>query len=115
MYKNIKSEFIKNKIKETPWEAREYIDDLIKIEDFILRGGPHSMAGGYLYHHIKNKYHQEWEIIYKELNPKEYAELIKREKEEKERARKEDEKRMQEEEKELERKRKEWIEMGGRI
>ena len=115
MYKNIKSEFIKNKIKETSWKDREYIDDLIQIENFILRGGPNSMAGGYLYHNLKISYRREWEIIYKELNPKRYTELIQREDEEKERERKEDEERMREEEKELERKRKEWIEKGGKI
>ena len=115
MYENIKSEFIRNKIKETSWEAREYIDDLIKIEDFILRGGPHNWSGAMYYHQLKTNYRREWEIIYEELNPKKYAELIKHEEEEKERERGEDEKRMQEEEKELERKRKEWMEMGGKI
>lgn len=113
MYKNIKSEFIKNKIKKTPWEAREYIDDLIKIEERALGKGGGGLASGYITVHLKKTYPKEWEIIYKELNPAAY----KHQREREEKSNKEWEEMVQRQEKErierLEKARKEWIEMGG--
>ncbi len=114
MYKNIKSEYIKNKIKETSWEKRDYIDDLIKIERRAL--GEFSGSGtGYIVKQLESDYPKEWEIIWKEINPERYAKMVEEEKEW------QDEKRRREEEEELKRrkeeeeKRKEWIEMEGRM
>ena len=113
IYNQIKSQFIKDKIKGLEWnnKNKEYIDDLVFIENYIL-GKSGGMGSAYRIHSLKNK--KEYELIYKELNPKEFEKEKKRELKEKEQEEKEDKEFEKEELKEKEQARKEWLKMGGK-
>ena len=115
MYKEVKSEFIRNLIRQTSFRnlrEREYIDELIALERFIVDGAE-SYASALRYHYLKRRYRKEWEAIYKELKPEEFRRIIEREKKEEEESRRraEEEKRRKLEE-EL-KKKDEWLAIGG--
>ena len=76
-YLNVKSQFIRKLIKNTSWRdkrSRVYIDNLILLERFIMNG-PKSILEAMYYNVLKNKYREEWEIIYIELKPEEYEKM----------------------------------------
>ncbi len=75
--KKVKSKFVKKLISQNveDEERREYINDLINLEWFILNG-VHGYASARYYHHLKRKYRKEWEAIYSELNPEKFKEII---------------------------------------
>ena len=115
-YTKIKSEFIKKKIKETRFEDRTYIDDLIFLEQVILEEiDPKEIGwlGNMKLHGLKKRYYGEFAEIYMELNSKEWKKLQERDKKEivKEilRLQKLDE----EKERELEEVREDWVGGGG--
>jgi len=114
IYKKIKSEFIRKKLKETSWKDREYIGHLMAIERAIIHG-----LGGWMDHYMynirKQSYRKEWEAIYKELKPKEFRNLLKQESREKEKEKKEEKKSRKRENKEYTKAKEEWKKMGGRI
>ena len=111
LYKEVRSEFIKNLIKERGLKSK-YIDDLIRLEKYILNG-PRGFASAMHYHSLKGKYREEWEAIYRELKPDEFERIMQREREEEMRRKQEEERRRKEEQKEMERLKREWLEMGG--
>lgn len=113
-YSQIRSSYVRNRIKRSSWtKDRNYIDQLMKLECYILNG-PGCFAGALHYHHLKEKYRSEWEELYQELKPEEFKRLMDREK-----ARKQEWNRKLEET--IRRKkimdrclRKDWIAMGGK-
>ncbi len=110
LYKNVKSEFIKNLIKERGLKGkggRGYIHDLLRLEEYILNG-PRGFASGMHYHILKGKYRREWEAIYRELKPKEFEEIMQREREEERKRKQEKERRRREEI--IRQLKKEWLE-----
>ena len=105
---------IKSKLKHHSWNRRRYIDDLITIERYVL-GERFGLATGYIIQGLKESYPHEFEIIYKELKPKQFKEKQKREKGEAEKERKEEEEyEKQALKQELELKQK-WAEAGGKL
>ena len=72
MYKNIKSKFIKDKIKGLEWNKKnkEYVDNLVFIEEYVLDKIA-GMGVSYKIHSFRDTYKKEYEAIYKELKPKE--------------------------------------------
>ena len=112
-YTNIKSKFLKEKIKKSNWEnkkEREKIDDLIFIEDYIL--GKVNLRGGgsrKLYN-----YSEEYKKMLKELKPKEFAKINKQEAKENSKEKREEMKLKKEEKLIEEKNKKDWIEAGGR-
>tara|TARA_Y100000034_G_C6780253_1_gene348702 strand:+ start:316 stop:669 length:354 start_codon:yes stop_codon:yes gene_type:complete len=115
-YINVKSNFIKEKIKKTKFKDRKYIDDLIFLEDHITGKIKNlGWAGSMKLHGLKNSYKKEYEAIYKELRPKEWKEIQKRDKEEREKDKKEEKEFIEEERKELEESKKCWIEAKGKV
>lgn len=114
-YKQIRSKFIKEKIKGLEWNKKnkEYIDNLVFIEEYILEkvGG---MGCAYRIHSLKDDYKKEYESICKELDPKEFKRMKKEEAREKKEEVKINKKLKQEEQKESQKARKEWVEMGGK-
>jgi len=113
-YTNIKSNYIKQKIKETSWENRKYIRMLKLIEKYITVGVV-GAGSGYMIHDFKNKHPEDYEAIWKELKPEEYERIKQAEKESKEKERKLEIER-QEELKQLEKEeREDWIAAGGKI
>ncbi len=106
----MKSEFIKNLIKERGLKGkggRGYIHDLLRLEEYILNG-PRGFASGMHYHILKGKYRREWEAIYRELKPKEFEEIMQREREEERKRKQEKERRRREEI--IRQLKKEWLE-----
>ena len=81
MYTNIKSQYIKNKVKGLPWSRHNYIDALIAIERFILKP-PHTLMGNLYLSSLKLKYSQEFSKILSELKPKDHQKYLNQLKEE---------------------------------
>ena len=108
-YSNIKSNYIKEKIKNAKFEDKEYIEDLIFLEKGITQPIA-GMAGNLKFFGLKSKYHQEYSELLKELAPEEEDKYQKDHKKEEERTRKlkEEFKREQEQEK------RDWIKAGGK-
>ncbi len=67
-WKDIETQFIKDRMKETSWEDRGYISDLASIERTMLSGGPKSSIAAQMYGLQKSKYPIEAECIAKEIN-----------------------------------------------
>jgi hypothetical protein len=113
-YTDIKSEFVKEAVKNTPWKNREYIDRLIDIEKFATTGYC-STGAGYIRNSLKSKYPKEWEAIWLELNPKQHKEDLEYKKEEDARERKENLQFKNEEALELKQDKEAWKKMGGKL
>ena len=53
--RNVKTEYVRSIIKETPWERRSRIQDLVSLERFILNDWVvHGYAGAMLRHQIRS-------------------------------------------------------------
>ena len=84
---NVKSLFIRNLIKDHNYYNyvfRDYVYDLIRLEEFIMCGGPNSFSSSMVFHSLKSSYRFEYEVLLKELKPGEYEEYLYSIKEEKE-------------------------------
>lgn len=112
MYSKIKSNYIKTRIKGRRFSQREYIDDLTKLEHFIL-DGVRGFASGMYYSDLKYKYEKEWKAIHEELKPGEFETLRKWEEKERIKDEKRDRKREEAQKRELERSRDDWLGLGG--
>jgi len=62
-----KTQFIRDRITETPYHERHYIGQLLWLEDIIFRGGPTQWAEGMAYGKMKKDYPLEAEAIKREL------------------------------------------------
>jgi len=74
-YTIIKSRYVKEKIKKTKWENRDYIDVLLLLEGWIINGA-RGFAGNLYFHQLKSKYEKEYIAILKELNPERLKEFL---------------------------------------
>jgi len=113
-YKDIKTEYVRNKVKNLSWNDSEYIDSLMYLESYVL-GEIYGWAGNMKAHSLKNKYEMDYWQILKEINPKKFNKLYKEKIEEKVRYAKEQEQLWLEEQKAEEKAKREWIELGGKI
>ena len=113
-YKDIKSQYLKNKIKNLSWEKRDYFDDLMTLEQWIL-GEISGWATAMMVHGLKGKYEIDYLEILQELRPKRFEELLKKKLEEDEKRAIDMEKEWITEKKRRERLMKEWLEMGGKL
>ncbi|MBI2109695.1 hypothetical protein HYT58_00790 [Candidatus Woesearchaeota archaeon] len=113
MYKGIKSEFVRNKIKGANWKNKQYMDDLILLEGLVRRGPPKEgmarLYGGNAYIRLRKKYWDEFKALCEELNPKAMESHLRMEREFEEANRRYNLRQKKEEE----RAKKEWIKMGG--
>ncbi len=118
-YTTVRSQYLRDLIRHTRWDARKgrkYIDDLIMLEEHILRRpgllkGFGALYGGINYSRLKRTYRREFETLCRELNPKELKGQLKWE-EERKTFLKESTQQLKEEEQQ---KRKDWIEAGGKV
>lgn len=113
-YANIKSKFIKEKIKNLSWKNRKYIDELIDMEKF-LGGAKFGLSTPYKIRMWETEFKKEWKAIQQELCPGRYEANKKAEKSEKEQAQKEIEKLLEEEEMERIADKRDWVNAGGKI
>jgi hypothetical protein len=113
-YTEIKSNFIKEKIKKTKWKDSDYIDDLLKIEYYVL-GGESGRFTPYLVERLEKDHPKEFKAIRLELDPSYRARRSKEEDREKAKEKREQARMEREWQKEDERDRKDWIKAGGKI
>lgn len=76
-YKEVKSEYIKDKIRQTDFEnteRRKYINNLVLIEEVILGNITLKFGSGQAFKQIKNRNNYEYDQIHKELKPEKYRE-----------------------------------------
>ena len=73
-YNQIKSKFIKEKIKNASFENKEYIDNLIFLEKSITEGIG-GWAGNMKLFGLKSTYEKEYKELLKELDPKELSHI----------------------------------------
>ena len=76
-YDEVKSEFIKERISERQFELdshREYIADLIYLEEWILGNINTGMSSGMKYKKIKSDHEEEYLKILEELDEEKYRE-----------------------------------------
>lgn len=118
-----KTRFVMERLKETSWENRERIRDLINIERLILRGGPKKYNEHMVANILHRTYYVEWQCIKREIehneytSPEQFKRLVREDEEEtrKKLATYRQEK-LQREKAEREKRvvrRKKWLEMGG--
>ena len=69
------SPFILQKIKTTPWSNRSYINDLLKIRNWIINE-PKGFICGQHFWHFRNKYPQEYLALLEEINPEKYRNVL---------------------------------------
>mgnify|MGYP001083165850 CR=1 FL=1 len=67
-YASIQTQFVVNRLRETRWEDREYIQRLMGIERIICQGGPKNGAARVLYDRLVRRYPVEHGAIYSELS-----------------------------------------------
>ncbi len=115
-YAAAKSNLVKDLIRSSSFSSarqRAYIDELLRLEEFILEG-VHGFASGMHYNHLKYRHPQEWSRIYEELKPDQFREICKREELEEAERKHEEEVRKADEKRWEERARQEWISLGGK-
>ncbi|MGE5483625.1 MAG: hypothetical protein ACM3X4_01255 [Ignavibacteriales bacterium] len=123
-FRRIRTDFVRRKLRETPWEDRQYIDALMLLEDAIVDGIT-GFAHGMWWHQMKKAYEFEIAAIKRELalgrplTDKDLDEItaeLKREKDQQHWKRRQEIREDQEEEermKEIEME--SWREMGGKV
>lgn len=78
-YTTIKTDYVKQRLKETSWSERQYIEDLMQIENFV-DGEAGGMDALYMGNSLKTHYPEEWRAIWMELKPELYKALLEAEK-----------------------------------
>jgi len=112
-YTEVKSKFIKEKIKKTSWDDSDDIDILIQIERFVL-GERFDLLENYIKKEFEIHYPKEYKAIFKELRPKEWEAMQIDKKKGKERMMRELDEMGEEFVRGEKEKRKDWIKAGGK-
>ncbi len=89
-YTNAKSTLVKNLIKETEFENRSRVDELLELEHFIMYG-PKGYFSATYFEDLRKKYPNEYTEMYKELKPEEYQRKLDEEHEGEKRKKEEEE------------------------
>ncbi len=66
-YSTIQTEFVRNRLRETCWEDREYVHQLMGVERIISQGGPKNGASRVLCEKLVRRYPVEHSAIFSEL------------------------------------------------
>jgi len=66
-YSSIQTQFVRDRLRETRWEDREYVQQLMAIERVISQGGPKNGAARLLYERLVRRYPVEHSAIFGEL------------------------------------------------
>jgi hypothetical protein len=78
-YLNIKSNYIKKKLTQSSWKNHKYIDDLVMLENFIMKGVK-NFASGMAFSSLHVKYRRDYLAILKELKPDQHTHALLAEK-----------------------------------
>ena len=66
-YGTIKTQFVGDRLKETKWEDREYVQQLMAMERIVYQGGPKNGASQVLFERLVRRYPIEHGAIATEL------------------------------------------------
>jgi len=66
-YSTIKTQFVSDRLRETRWEDREYVQQLMAIERIVFQGGPRNGASKVLFERLIKRYPVEHGAIASEL------------------------------------------------
>ena len=66
-YSTIKTQFVGDRLKETKWEDREYVQQLMALERIVCQGGPKNGASQVLFDRLTRRYPIEHGAIAMEL------------------------------------------------
>ena len=66
-YSSIKTQFVGDRLKETKWEDREYVQQLMAMERIVYQGGPKNGASKVLFERLTRRYPIEHGAIAMEL------------------------------------------------
>jgi hypothetical protein len=108
--KGVKSEYIREKIRNTPFKKRAYIYGLVSLYRYVT-GGVNCGNSARAYGMLKCRYPGEYLELLKENSPKEYREELKKHKAEEAEARRETKK----DRDTIEKQKREWLAAGGRV
>jgi len=116
-YGGIKTQFVRDRMKETAWADHVYIDHLIAAEKLIAQGGAKRWTEGMALGYYSQTYPIEVRAIRQELEkgkvttPEEFRKWVKAVKKKERRAREASQRARQQQ---AERDRDRWLELGGR-
>jgi len=114
-YNIIKSKFVREKIKNASYKkSSDYIEDLMKIEHYVL-GGSFGMCTGYLINSLQKQYPKEWKAIWDELKPGKLQEIKRKEILERQKEKEEEAEDRKQEKIDEEKNKANWIKLGGKI
>ena len=65
-YRKIRTEFVRERLRRTPWGRREYIHGLMSLERYVIEGYS-GYCGSIGFNLIRQKYPAEYEAICKEV------------------------------------------------
>lgn len=112
-YTKAKSKITKELIKQTDFNKRDKVDELLEMENFILNG-----TQGYnskrFFEDLKKKYPNEYAEMFPELDPEGYKRILDKEREERERKEREMAFWKQKEEEFINATKEDWIKAGGK-
>jgi len=66
-YSSIRTQFVGDRLKETRWEDREYVQQLMALERIVYQGGPKNGASRVLFDRLVRRYPIEHGAISTEL------------------------------------------------
>ncbi len=67
-YSTIRTQFVRDRLRATRWEDREYIQQLMGMERVMSQGGPKNSAARLLYDRLVRRYPVEHGAIFTELH-----------------------------------------------
>jgi len=108
------SKYVMTLLKKTQWKDRKKIEDLIDLEEYIVKG-VHSQGGAYKFNSLQSEYAKDYRAIMKELKPKELAQDEKREKRENAKEKRRESKERKLEQQKLRRDKLVWKKLGGKL
>jgi hypothetical protein len=66
-YSAFKTQFVQQRLRETRWEDRQYVQELMAIERLVLQGGPRTAGARLIHERLVRRYPVEYGIIANEL------------------------------------------------
>ena len=112
-FKGVKSEYIRKKIRTTPFKNRAYIYNLITMYNYMVNGVG-CWASSYAYGMLRSRYPKELSALLKENDPKQHRETVERCKALKAKAREDACKESEKERNTVALQRREWAAAGGK-
>ena len=112
-YEKIRTKYVRNKLKQAGLKDKDYIDALIRIEQFA-NGEVYGLHSGYERLGLQGHLPKEWKAINMEIRPEAYKKQIEEERKEEAKEKKENAEMLKEERLEAKRELGEWKKAAGK-